>query len=200
MSDLVTVTETALPPTPTTTPIPSPSKTEMAIETVAVKIEAVKETVLKTVGDLSGALLVLVDKMASEIAEIPEVAAILRHVPKFVSAVHTLTVPGPEKRDLVLKALRALSGKLQDSNKITAEFRAQLDDFITITVPVTIDTLLDVVKGRVSFESIVQQAVANPAAVATVLSATITCCTGFFQTKRAKIDAVEVTDAKPQVA
>lgn len=144
------------------------------------KIEAVKEEVLESVGDLSGALLALVNTVGAEIKEIPEVAAILRYVPKFVAVVHTLSVPGSEKKTLVLKGLHGLTSLLAEQKTITVAVRDEMDTFIDAVVPISVDTTLDVVKGRVTFASVAQSVAANPNAVAAVVTTSLKCCSGFF--------------------
>jgi hypothetical protein len=64
---------------------------------------------------------------------------------------------------------------------------------------VSIDAMLDIVKGRVSFDSLVQQAVANPAATAQVVSTALTCCLGFLKTVSKKQAATEPA-ATPKAA
>jgi hypothetical protein len=165
------------------TPPPSPQDDGAIVVGVEdIAAVAVSEAVAVVKDVLPDCLDAVIDKVVADISEIPEVAAILRHVPKFVAAAHTLTVPGPEKRTLVLKALHVLVEKLQAANKISAEFRGELDAFLDATVPVSIDTLLDVVKGRVTFDSLIQQAAANPEAVVAVAATALTCCTGLFKT------------------
>ena len=180
------------------TPPPSPSSAadakDVMIETVAVAI------VGKNV--LPDCLVAVIDKAVADITDVPEVSEILRHVPKFISAVHTLAdKPGAEKRTLVLQGLHALAEKLQDANKISAEFRAQLDAFVDATVPVSIDAVLDIVKGRVTFESLAQKVIADPVVVSTAL----TCCLGFLKTLSKKkavaaVGAPAETVAEPKAA
>lgn len=151
-----------------------------AIVEVEKKVEDVKEAVLGSVGDLSGALLALVNTVGSEIKDVPEVAAILRYVPQFVAVVHTLSVPGSEKKALVLKGLHSLTAFLAEQKTITDAVRGEMDTFIDTVVPISIDTTLDVVKGRVTFASVAQTVAANPQAVAAVVATSVRCCSGFF--------------------
>lgn len=166
-----------------TSNIPIESVVSETTEKVVVDVqEAVQGATQNTVTeDLSGALMHLVTQMADEIKEIPDVAAILRQVPKCVSVVHTLPVPGSEKKDMVLRALRSLAGILADKKVITDVQHGEMLTFIDIVVPVSIDTTLDVVKGRVSFSTLKQAVVSNPQAVASVVETSIKCCIGFIR-------------------
>lgn len=151
-----------------------------AVQTYEKKGEEIKTLVLESVGDLSGALLTLVNTVAAEIKEIPEVATILRYVPKFVAFAHTLTVPGSEKKTLVMKGLHGLTQVLAKQDIITDALRGEIDTFIDSVVPISIDTTLDVVKGRVTFASIAQSVASNPQAIASVVETSIRCCSGFL--------------------
>lgn len=176
------------------TPPSSPIETVVGGITEEVAVAATEEVAVIIKDVLPDCLNALIEKVLVEITEVPEVADILRHVPQFIAAVHTLTdKPGAEKRDLVLKGLHILVEKLEAANKISGEFRGQLDAFVDVTVPVSIDAMLDIVKGRVSFESLVQQTVANPAATAQVVSTALTCCLGFWKTVGKKKSAVVMT-------
>lgn len=154
---------------------------ENVVEDVEKKIEEVKDVVLESVGDLSGALLALVQSVATEVKEIPEVAALLKYVPRFISVVQTLAVPGSEKKVLVLRALHALVGLLAENpNVLSKDMRAEADRFIDTVVPVSIDTTMDIVKGRITVASVAQTLASNPQAVATVVETSVRCCSALF--------------------
>jgi hypothetical protein len=131
-------------------------------------------------GDLSGALLVLVNTLGDEIKDLSDVAGILRYVPKFVSAVHTLAVPGSEKKALVLKGLHALTAVLVEKKVLTDTKQAEFDAFIDTVVPVSIESTMDVVKGTVTFAAIEHTLAANKNAVGSVIATSLNCCGGFF--------------------
>jgi hypothetical protein len=153
----------------------------VAVTEVEKKVEEVKETVLKSVGDVSGALLSLVESVGAEIKDIPEVASLLKYVPRFISVVQTLTVPGSEKKTLVLSALHALVHLLVEEHKVLkAELKAEADRFIDTVIPVSIDTTMDIVKGRITVASVAQTLASNPQAVATVVETSVRCCSALF--------------------
>ena len=119
------------------------------------------------------ALAPILDSLQKEIgaAGIQEAAALLKYIPRLATTVHALAIPGAEKKQAVLKGLHDLVKTLQATGALTADKQAELDTFIDMVGPITLDTVLDVVKGRVTFESL-----AKPETVAAVA----TCCVGLF--------------------
>jgi hypothetical protein len=95
----------------------------------------------------------LISTITTEIQDVVSPSVLLPHVPKFVSITHSMAVPGSEKRTQVLAALHTLVAKLTDMGKITSEMKSEMDTFIDQTVPATIDAILAVVNGQVSFAS-----------------------------------------------
>jgi hypothetical protein len=78
-------------------------------------------------------------------------ADILRYVPQFVAAAQSLTVPGIEKRTIVIKGLHDFAAALAEAGHIQKEVQAAVDELIDLAAPVAIDAILDVARGKVSF-------------------------------------------------
>ncbi len=114
----------------------------------------------------------LITTILTEIVEIPGSQAILRYVPRFIAYANTLSVPGADKRAIVMRGLHELVQALRQADKITADMQTELDQFIDLTVPVTIDAILDVAAGRVEIK--------KPATVAEVVPK-VNCILGFLQ-------------------
>jgi hypothetical protein len=91
-------------------------------------------------------------------------ADIIRCIPHFVAAAQSLTVPGVEKREIVLKALHSVIEALVESGKVSKESKDEIHGIIDLVAPVAIDAILDVARGKVPFTS--SAAPAAPAAPA----------------------------------
>jgi hypothetical protein len=94
----------------------------------------------------------LVQLVSNEINEVPEAAIILRYIPRFAAAVNTMTIPGAEKKAHVLTALHDVVRMLDELKKLTPELRKDLDLIIDTVAPITIDTVIDVSSGKITFD------------------------------------------------
>ena len=106
------------------------------ISAVAIKVPEVdfSKLIAEVVTDLSGA----------------SAADLLRYVPRFAAHVHTLDLLKADKRALVLGALRELADRC-----IPAEAREAAHSLLDMVVPAALAGVIDVVRGRVSFEKAV---------------------------------------------
>ena len=91
----------------------------------------------------------LIKRISEEVSSFTSPADIVRIIPQFVAAAQILTVPGVEKRALVLKCLHSLVENLVESGKIAVESKDEISGLINLVGPVAIDAILDVVRGRV---------------------------------------------------
>ncbi len=125
------------------------------VENVGEALEAVNkvEVILQeTLVDLSGTPIpALLQSMASGVGEFASQSDILRYVAPLASAVHGLTVPGSQKKALVIKGLHEFTNVLEQNGKITKEMKESVNIFIDIAGPVSIDSIMDVAKGKVDF-------------------------------------------------
>ena len=99
----------------------------------------------------------LIQTILAEIVDIPTAQSIVKYVPRFVAFANTLSVPGAEKRAVVLRGLHELVQALKQAEKISVELQTEMDNCIDTIVPPMIDAILDVASGRVSIPVILQQ-------------------------------------------
>jgi hypothetical protein len=125
------------------------------VDTVAEALDAVHqvETIIaETLVDLSGTPIpALLQTLVAQVSEFSSQSTILRFVAPLAAAVHGMTVPGPQKKALVLKALHEFTAELEKAGKLTPEMKESVDIFIDGAGPVAIDAILDVAKGKVDF-------------------------------------------------
>jgi hypothetical protein len=149
------------------------------VDTLEEGLDAVNkvETILQeTLVDLSGTPIpALLQTMVAQVGEFSSQSAILRFVAPLAAAVHGLTVPGAQKKALVLKGLHEFTAELEKAGKISSEMKESVDIFVDGAGPVAIDAILDVAKGKVEFtpEQATQVAV-------TVASAGCAACFAYF--------------------
>jgi hypothetical protein len=96
----------------------------------------------------------LIKTLAERATAFSSSADILRYVPQFVAAAQSLTVPGTEKRTIVMKALHDFIAVLADAGHIQKDTQADIDALVDLAAPVAIDAILDVARGKVSFTAV----------------------------------------------
>ena len=97
----------------------------------------------------------LVLTLVAEITTIQEAQQIIPYIPKFAAVVHGLAIPGSEKKAVVITGLHTLVDELVAADKLSAAIKSDVDRFIDTVVPITIDTMIDVVKGAFDFKKTV---------------------------------------------
>jgi hypothetical protein len=134
----------------------------------------------------------LVQTILGELPESVTGSKLLELVPRLVKEADAFTVPGAEKKDAVLKALKSLIQFLKEQGKIQEELAVELSAFIDTSVATTINLLMDVAKGRVELRM--------PRTVEEV-GKQVNCCMGFLSgivgivTKKAKAAAAPAAAA-----
>ncbi len=143
----------------------------------------------------------LVQSILGELPESVTGSKLLELVPGFVKEAQALTVPGAEKKEAVLKALKSLIQLLKEQGKIQEEQAAELVAFIDTSVSTTINLLMDVAKGRVELRM--------PRTVEEV-GKQVNCCIGFiggivgivssFKKAKAVAEVAKVAEVVKEVA
>lgn len=87
----------------------------------------------------------LIQTILKEVPETVTTTHILQVVPRFIQEAQAMTVPGADKKAMVLKALHDLVDTLKESPEMHA--------FVDVAIAPTIDMLIDVAKGRVSLSA-----------------------------------------------
>jgi hypothetical protein len=115
-------------------------------------VHQVEQIVQETLMDLSGTPIpALLQTLAAEVKEFSSHCDILRYVAPLASAVRGVTVPGPQKKALVIKGLHEFTSVLATNGKISQEMKESMDIFIDMAGPISIDSIMDVAKGKVDF-------------------------------------------------
>lgn len=135
-------------------------------QTVESPVTAVGPTLTK---ELAGAVDGIVHDLSGLTLSGLTVGDLLRHVPRFASLVHTLQIRGPEKREMVMAASHVLVDRV-----IPESDRSAGHALVDTVFPAVIAGVIDVVKGRVTFEkavvseatTVAAAAVSNPVVVA----------------------------------
>lgn len=83
---------------------------------------------------------------------------LLRYIPQLAAKVHALSVSGAQKTDLVVAAAHALVNRV-----VVDDDRVRAHEIVDMTFPPAIAAVIDVVKGRVSFEQAVVAALQTSA-------------------------------------
>ena len=132
--------------------------TEMAKETV-------KEVVPEPIVDLAKKVYTILD-LSGFIANVGQdfadgdvtIADILRVVPRLAAEIQKFEISGKEKGELALAAVHAIVNTYVPENS-----RSMVNSLADTIVPVAIQNVLDIAKGRVSFAAGVQQGVTQMA-------------------------------------
>ena len=92
-----------------------------------------------------------------EIPETVTTSLILEYVPRFLKEAETLTIPGAEKKQAVLKALQTLVHLLKDTEKLNDELANELLMFIDTTLNKSIDILVEAYNGTLRMPQTVEE-------------------------------------------
>ncbi len=123
--------------------------------TEVVAPESVNVVVKKTIEDLKAPL----EKIAEDLkGKDVEISDLMRHVPELAAFVQKFEIAGAEKKALVMDA----SLKLVDL-VVKEDLRESTRALVSAIFPAAIENVIDVARGRVSFEKAVEAVVASAA-------------------------------------
>jgi hypothetical protein len=89
----------------------------------------------------------LVQTILAEIPETVTTTILLEYVPRFLKEAEALTLPGGEKKEAVLRAMKLLVQLLKEQEKINDELANELVLFIDTTVHASVDLLVQAYNG-----------------------------------------------------
>ncbi len=92
----------------------------------------------------------IINEYVEPITTAPEFSIVIGYIPTLVTAVRTMSIPGAEKKDLVLNALYTFVDVLVTKEVIDAEKASEFKEFITLVAPAAIETILGVQKSTIS--------------------------------------------------
>jgi hypothetical protein len=96
----------------------------------------------------------LIATLMQDVAQVDAVHTIIPYIPKFAAHVNTLAIPGGEKKRVVITGLHTFADELLKAGKVTAELKQELDAFIDLVVPVTIDTIIQAARGSFDLKKV----------------------------------------------